>query len=43
MADRVHVGTVDAVATQYETFDDVPVGVTFNDVGWTPTATMEQD
>lgn len=37
----VVVGTVDALATAYGTFDDVPEGVTFDEVGFVGIATMK--
>jgi len=37
----VYVGTVDAVATAHETFDDIPEGVTFDEIGFVGIATMK--
>ncbi len=37
----VYVGTVDAVADAYETYDDVPVGVTFDEIGFVGIAGMK--
>ena len=37
----VYVGTVDAVATKCDTYDDVPEGVTFDEIGFVGIATMK--
>lgn len=44
MADRVHWGTNDAVADLHDTYDaEALEGLTYDEAGFVPTATMEGD